>query len=89
MAEIIQLREFQLARERAQRHFSEQQNLERAVAIMRENLAVVAERLKTAHIDEQPELLDRVESLAAIIRYAIRMLGEAAQNSAAHDSPRG
>jgi len=36
---------------------------------MRENLAVVAERLKTAHIDEQPELLDRVESSP---RYSLR-----------------
>jgi hypothetical protein len=89
MAEIIQLREFQAARERAQRQFSEQQNLERAAAIMRENLAAVAERLKTAHVDQQPELLDRVESLAAMIRYAMRMLDEAAQESAADHWPRG
>jgi hypothetical protein len=89
MAEIIQLREFQAARERAQRQFSEQQSLERAVAIMRENLAAVAERLKTAPIDRPHELLDRVESLAAMIRYAMRMMDEAARDSAADDSPRG
>lgn len=77
MAEIIQLAEIQAARRRAERRHSELQNLEFALAIMRENLAVAADRLRDAPTAEQPELLDRVEHLASMIRYGMRMLGEA------------
>ena len=88
MAEIIQLREFQAQRDRAQRRFCEHQNLERAVAIMRENLAAVAQRLKDAPASEQPELLDRVENLAAMIRYSIRLLGHPNDGPASANSVR-
>jgi hypothetical protein len=77
MAEIIQIREFQLERRRAARRHCEQQNLERALAIMRENLAGAARDLRDAPIAAQPELLNRIEQLTALIRYGIRMLGEA------------
>lgn len=88
MAEIIQLREIQAARQRAQRRLSEHQSLERAVAILRESLAAAAEQLKDAPAAEQSELLDRVEKLAAMIRYGMRLLGEmpAADGSTSEDS---
>ena len=77
MAEIIQIWEFQAARRRAARRNCEQQSLERAVAIMRENLAVAANDLRDAPIAAQTELLDRIEQLTALIRYGLRMLGDA------------
>ena len=77
MAEIIQIWEFQAARRRAARRNCEQQSLEAALAIMRENLAVAAGDLCDAPIAAQPELLDRIEQLTALIRYGIRMVGEA------------
>ena len=90
MAEIIQLAEIQAARRRAERRHCELQNLERALAIMRENLAVAADRLRDAPAAEQPELLDRVEHLAAMIRYGMRMMGEASgsDNAAGEGSNR-
>jgi hypothetical protein len=76
MAEIIQLLEFQVARQRARRRLSQQRSLVRAVAILRENLAAAAELLKDAPAIEQPDLLDTVERLTAMIRYGMRMIGE-------------
>ena len=80
MAEIIHIREFQAARERARNRGADQDSLERAAAIMRENLAAAATRLKDAPPEEQPELLDRVERLTAMIRYAMRMMNDAARS---------
>ena len=77
MAEIIQIWEFQAARRRAARRNCEQHSLERALAIMRDNLAVAAGDLREAPIAAQPELLDRIEQLTALIRYGMRMLGDA------------
>lgn len=76
MAEIIQLWEFQAARRRAHRRSREQHSLERAIAIMRENLAVAAADLCAAPAAAQTELLDRVEQITALIRYAMRMVGD-------------
>ena len=78
MAEIINIREFQAARERARSRGADQGSLERAAAVMRDNLAAAAARMKNAPAEEQPELLDRVERLAAMIRYAMRMMGDPA-----------
>jgi hypothetical protein len=77
LAEIIQIQEFQAARRRAARRHDEQRSLERALAIMRENLAVAAGDLREAPAAAQPELLDRIEHLTALIRYGMRMVGEA------------
>jgi hypothetical protein len=49
---------------------------------MRENLAWAAERLRTSPVQEHQELLDRIEKLAAAIRYGIQMLGESSVNAA-------
>jgi len=76
MGEIIRLAEFQTARRRAARHHSDQQSLARALAIMRENLAAAAGDLCDATPDAQPELLDRIERLTALIRYGMQMVGE-------------
>ncbi len=77
MAEIIQLWEFQAARRRAARRHNEQESLERALGLMRDNLALAANDLRDAPVAAQPELLERVEQLAALIRYGMRMLGDA------------
>ena len=74
MAEIIQLRELQAARDRAKRRHADHADLASAVAIMRENLAAVADRIRSAPEADQPELLDRVEKLVALIRYGMNML---------------
>lgn len=76
MAEIIQLREVQAARERTQRRLCEHRSLERAVTIVRRSLASAAERLERAPMAEQEELLDRIEKLAGVIRYGMRLLGQ-------------
>jgi hypothetical protein len=76
MAEVIQIRDLQAARERAERRASDQQNVDRALNLMRENLLWVAARLQSAPVAEQPELLDRIEKLAGLIRYGMQMTGE-------------
>jgi hypothetical protein len=76
MAEIIQLAELQEARRKARARGPQRQNLERAVQLMRENLASVAAELAAAPASHQAELLTRVERLAAMIRYGMRMLGQ-------------
>ena len=75
MAEIIDFAEIQEARRKARARIPERENLERAVQLMRENLAAVAAELADAPREEQAELLTRVERLAAMIRYGMRMLG--------------
>lgn len=74
MGELIYIREFRAARRPGRVHNRE--HLERAVAILKDNLAATAEQLREAAPAEQSELLDRVEKLAAMIRYGYRMLGE-------------
>jgi len=73
MAEIISFAEIQRARRRAQA--PERASLEQALAILRENLVAAARMLADAPTAEQPELLTRVENLAAMLRYGMRMLG--------------
>jgi len=76
MAEIIDFAEIHEARRKARARIPQREHLERAVQLMRENLAVVAVEMAEAPRDEQAELLTRVERLAAMIRYGMRMLGE-------------
>jgi len=76
MAEIIDFAEIQEARRKARARIPERENLERAVQMMRENLAAVAAELADAPREEQAELVTRVERLAAMIRYGMRMLGD-------------
>lgn len=74
MAEIIYLREIQPARRRGR--IAQRESLKLAVRLLMRNLTAVAEQLEDAPPAEQSELLDRVERLAALIRYGRRMLGE-------------
>ncbi|MDO8431267.1 MAG: hypothetical protein Q7S58_02525 [Candidatus Binatus sp.] len=76
MAEIIKFAELQEARRKARARGPERENLERAVHLMRENLATAAYELIAAPPRHQAELLTRVERLAAMIRYGMRVLGE-------------
>ena len=76
MAEIIDFAEIQAARRKARARIPQRESLERAVQLMRENLAVAAAEMADAPRDQQAELLTRVERLAALIRYGMRMLGE-------------
>jgi hypothetical protein len=75
MAEIIQLWEFQQARRRVERRNGEQ-HLERALALMRDNLADAADDLRDAPAPQQLELLNRIDHLTSMIRYGMRMLSE-------------
>lgn len=76
MGELIHLQEVDRARRRSRARSAERVHLERAVAILRENLASTAEALRDAPCGEQAELLGQVEKLAAMVRYGLRMLGE-------------
>jgi len=76
MAEIINLAEIQEARRKARARGPERENLERALELMRENLAAVAAELVNAPALEHAELIRRIERLVAMIRYGMRMLGE-------------
>jgi hypothetical protein len=76
MAEIINLAEIQEARRKARGRGPERENLERALELMRENLAAVAADLVHAPQVEHAELITRIERLLAMIRYGMRMLGE-------------
>jgi hypothetical protein len=75
MAEIIDFAEILEARRKARAGVPERENLERAVQVMRENLAAAAE-LVDAPPEDQAELLTRIERLASMIRYGMRMLGD-------------
>jgi uncharacterized membrane-anchored protein len=76
MAEIIDFAEIHEARRKARAGVPERENLERALQIMRENLAAVAVELADAPREQQAELLTRIERLTAMIRYGMRMLGD-------------
>ena len=82
MAEIIDFAEIQAARRRVRARSPERDSLERAIEIMKANLAAVANLLVTAPREEQTELLTRIERLAAMVRYGMRMLGDAPEAGA-------
>ena len=77
MGEVIRLEEVDRERRRSRARVAERAHLERAVAVLRENLAVAAEALPSeSDARVQTELLGRIERFAAMIRYGMRMLGE-------------
>src|SRR6266481_4146234 len=65
MAEIINLAEIQEARRKARARGPERENLERALGLMRENLAAIAAELVNAPQVEHGELIMRIERLLA------------------------
>lgn len=76
MARIIDFAEVRAARDRARTHAPDRAQLEQAVAVLRQSLAETAAQLADAPADAQPELLQRVERLVALVKYGMRMLGE-------------
>jgi hypothetical protein len=80
MAEIIFLREIRAERRRGR--VAQRENLEQAICLLRENLVEAAAELAAAPLAEQSELLDRIEHLAALIRYGMQMFGEDSRLSA-------
>ena len=82
MAEIIQLHEFQFERRRAELRRRaagrrvDHQSLLRAIEILKDNLAATAAELRDAPAGRQDELLERVERIAAMVRYAMVMAGD-------------
>ena len=92
MGEVIRLQEIDRERRRSRARVAERAHLERAVAVLRENLAAAAMALRDAPASQaQAELLGRVERFAAMIRYGMRMLGDTADRdpdgSSAADRP--
>ncbi len=85
MAEIIDFAEIQAARLN-HRHRLERENLAQAVELVRINLTAVANRLAEVSLAERLELLDRLDKLSAVMRYGIRLLGDAP--SAPYDASR-
>ncbi|HEY2524280.1 MAG TPA: hypothetical protein VGI29_04420 [Candidatus Binataceae bacterium] len=76
MGEVIRLEELDRERRRTRARVAERAHLERAVAMLRENLAAAAAALRDApDARMQTELLGRIERFAAMIRYGMRMLG--------------
>lgn len=78
MGEVIQIRDIQAARERAHRRARDHQSIEGALALMRQSLVLAADQLRTAPAEAQAEILERIEKLAAAIRYGMLMLGGSA-----------
>ena len=78
MGEVIQIRDLQAARERAQRRAVDHRSIECALTLMRQSLLLAADELRTASVDRHAELLERIEKLAGAIRYGILMMGESA-----------
>src|SRR5262249_17651643 len=86
MGEVIRFEEIDRERRRSRVRVAERAHLERAVVLLKENLAATADALRDppdapdASVQQaraQIELLGRIERLAAMIRYGLRMLGEA------------
>jgi hypothetical protein len=75
MGELIYLREFEAQRRRSRSPIAHRAELEQAVQVLKENLAAIAAELCDAPAEEQAELLARVEKLAAMVGYGLRMLG--------------
>ena len=88
MGDVVQIRDLQAARERADRRAANHQSIDRALGLMRENLVWAAEQLRVAPIDTHAELLERIEKLAATIRYGMIMLGEPDAEAAVDGSRR-
>lgn len=75
MAQIIDFAEIRGAREAQRSAGEERRALEEAVETIRLNLAFVVDRLKDADVEERGELLNRMEKLAAMLRYGMLLLG--------------
>ena len=76
MGELIYIRERARRRDIARSNACDRESLRRAIDILKENLHATSVEIVDAPLSEQTELLDRAEKFIALIRYAMRMLGE-------------
>jgi len=81
VAQIIDFAEIRGAREAQRSAGEERRALEEAVETIRLNLAWVVDRLKDAEVEERGELLNRMEKLAAMLRYGMLLLGGSRERS--------
>lgn len=79
MAEIIDFGEIQAQRRKHRARAPRREHLERAVQILKANLAATASMLVDAPAADQEELLARVERLTAMIRYGAAMLRDGSE----------
>jgi hypothetical protein len=79
MGEVIHIREILRRRDIAKSHARDRESLRRAVDILRQNLHATTDQIVAAPAIQQPELLDQAEKLIAMIRYGMRMLGDAVE----------
>jgi hypothetical protein len=77
MGEVIHIRELARRRDIAKSHARDRESFRRAVEILKQNLHATTEQIVAAPAIEQPYLLDQAEKFIAMIRYGMRMLGEA------------
>ncbi len=88
MAEIIQLREILAERRRGRARSAERESLERAIVILKQNLATAAALLNDAPARDALVIAERVEKLAAMVRYGLQMLSDGAENAPAGNPDR-
>ena len=88
MAEIIQLREILAERRRGRARSAERESLEHAIVILKQNLATAAALLNDAPDHDALVIAERVEKLAAMVRYGLQMLADGAGNNPAGDPDR-
>jgi hypothetical protein len=79
MGEVIHIREIIRRRDIAKSEARDRESLERAVEILKQNLHATTSEIVDAAGSEQSDLLDRAERLIALIRYGMRMLGDAVE----------
>lgn len=79
MAEIIDFSEIQAQRRKPRSRALQREHLERAVQILKANLAATATMLVDAAPGDHEELLSRVERLTAMIRYGVAMLRDGSE----------
>jgi len=77
MGELIHIREKALRRDIAKSHARDRESLKRAVDLIKQNLHATAVEIVDAPAHAQADLLDRAEKFIALIRYGMRMLGDA------------
>ncbi len=88
MAEIIDFAEILAERRRLRARAPQHKSLSRAIDVLRQSLAVTAQMLAEASAADQQELLERVENLAAMIRYGMGLSATEQDPNSAPDAPR-
>jgi type II secretory pathway component PulJ len=83
MGELIRLEEIDREYRRSRVRLAERAHLERAVALMKQNLASAADALRhETDPGAQMEMLATVDKLSSMVRYGLRMLADGRDNRA-------